>query len=68
MFKDNDPFVQKWKAILNKCSSDLMLLIMEQSMQIASTNEKEIEEMKNELQNDHDLDTYNNKLKKIMRK
>lgn len=30
MFKNNETFLQKWKAILNQCSTDLMLLIIQQ--------------------------------------
>lgn len=65
MFKDDEAFNAKWKAILNKCSVDLMLLIMEQSMARVSTNEVEINELKTKLENETDTDVFNNKFHKI---
>lgn len=65
MFQDNDTFFSKWKAILNKCSMDLILLFMEQCMSIVESNTVEIEEIKSKLQNDVDTDLVNVKMKKI---
>lgn len=65
MFRDNDAFNAKWKAVLNKCSVDLMLLIMEQSMIIISSNDKKLYDLKLKLQSEVDVDTFPNKLRKI---
>lgn len=64
MFKSNDTFLQKWKAILNQCSTDIMLLIMEFSMQTVDESEKEITELETKLQADSDSN-FENKMKKI---
>lgn len=61
MFKDNSAFNQKWRAILNKCSMDLILLIMEQSMATVAENHFEIETIKMKLQNDMDAESFANK-------
>lgn len=41
--KDNPDFTKKWEAILNKCSSDLMLLLIEQSLKDQQLIKQEIE-------------------------
>lgn len=65
MFREDQAFNQKWKAILNKCFTDLMLLIMVHSMAIVKTNKDEIEEIKTRLQTIYDLETFNCKIRKI---
>lgn len=65
MFRLNESFLQKWKAILNQCSTDLMLLIIEQAVQTASCNQKEISELETKLQMETDSTTYESKINKI---
>lgn len=65
MFRDNEAFLNKWKAILNKCSRDLTLLIMEQSIAIASENDTEIDTLKARLESENDKDTFESKFKKL---
>lgn len=55
-----------WKAILNKCSYDLMLLRIEQSMTVATNTEKDIEEFKEKLKADTEFEVYES-LKKLER-
>lgn len=64
MFKSNDTFLQKWKAILNQCSTDLMLLIMEYALQTVEDSSKEITDLESKLQNDNESE-FENKMKKI---
>lgn len=65
MFRTDEAFLQKWKAILNQCSTDLMLLIMEYSMETVSETEKEISTLESKLQSETDTATFDNKSKKI---
>lgn len=65
MFWDIPSFNQKWRAILNKCSCDLILLIIEQSMSTIAETDIEIESIKAKLKNDVEADTFASKLQKI---
>lgn len=46
---DNDVFKDKWEAILNKCSLDLILLLIEEARKQKSALESQIEKLKSEL-------------------
>lgn len=49
LFGNNNEFKQKWMAILNKCSLDLMLLVTDESMSENTRISNEIAEVKNKL-------------------
>lgn len=65
VFRDNSSFNQKWRAILNKCTCDLILLITEQSMMTITDTDKEIDFIKEKLQNDVDAEVFSYKMHKI---
>lgn len=43
---DNDEFKNKWEAILNKCSLDLILLLIEEARKQKTTIQSQIDETK----------------------
>lgn len=47
---DNKEFTEKWEAILNKCSLDLMLLLIEESKKDRLKVQQEITEVRNQLE------------------
>lgn len=49
LFSDKEEFRMKWMAILNKCSYDLMLLVIEESSKEISEIGKEIENMETKI-------------------
>ena len=56
---NQDPeFRKKWEQILNKCSMDLMLLIIEQSKQESSKIKTELQELKTTLRNNMDTTSF----------
>lgn len=48
--KDNGDFRQKWEAILSKCSSDLMLLLIEEVKKDQDFIQKEMEELNKKIE------------------
>lgn len=46
LFEDNLALCEQWTTILNKCSYDLMLLVIEQSIQEANSAENEVVQLK----------------------
>lgn len=65
----NDDFRQKWEAILNKCSSDLMLLIIEEAKKQKELLQADIAEIKSKIaasQEDHMKTSLEEKLSKDM--
>ena len=47
--KDNPDFSKKWEAILNKCSADLMLLLIQESLKDQQLIKQEIETTKKKI-------------------
>lgn len=45
MFKSDQSFITRWTAILNKCSYDLMLVLIEHFMYVVSATDNEIEKL-----------------------
>ena len=62
---DNDEFKDKWEAILNKCSLDLILLLIEEARKQEEALQTQIEELKAQLPEieEHRL-PFENKFKK----
>ena len=49
MFPNNDKFKDRWFAILNKCSMDLMILLIETSKSETAQLDKEIKELEDKM-------------------
>lgn len=64
MLKNDENFCNRWKAIL-KCSYDLMLLVIEQSMATVETMAAETDTLQDSLKNKKQPKEYEDKLKQL---
>lgn len=68
--KDNLTFKKKWEAILNKCSLDLMLLLIDEAKTQRTDLRHQIETAKQEvfssIANEHEADTLQTKLRETI--
>lgn len=65
MFKNDENFCNKWKAILNKCSYDLMLLVIEQSIATVEITNTEIDTLQDTLRAKYQPNDFDEKLKQL---
>lgn len=65
MFKENEAFCNKWKAILNKCIYNLMLLIIDQSLSVSKDTTAEIETLMEKLEGGTDSETFDKRYKEL---
>lgn len=65
MFQDNQEFTHRWEAILNKCSLDLMVLLIETSQQECKVLTDKFEQHKEELSKIMNSSTLNSKLEQF---
>lgn len=65
MFKSDESFCARWMAILNKCSYDLMLLVIEQSMAVVENTTGEIETLTENLKGKTETNEFDDKRKQL---
>lgn len=66
LFADNAEFCDKWVSIVNKCSYDLMLLVIEHAMSEVNVTNTEITRIEGQIQNDiNNEERFNNKIKEL---
>lgn len=63
MFLDDTSFCEKWVAILNKCSADLMLLLIEKSSETIENLKTDLENSLTTLQAKYTKEEFDSKLK-----
>ncbi|XP_054850045.1 vomeronasal type-2 receptor 26-like [Eublepharis macularius] len=67
MYKTDEPFKKRWASILNKCSFDLMLLLIERIAQEKEEVDKGIEDLKTQLKSDYSEEDFKKKLEETNR-
>lgn len=61
MFQEDEEFKNKWAAILNQCSRDLMLLIIEKSKEQTATLKEEIDKLQEKFKTQCSSEQYEKK-------
>lgn len=68
LFMDHGDFKTKWEAILNKCSQDLMLLLIEESITTSTMLEADIIELEDKIkQNCNNEQVFSTKWVKLQK-
>lgn len=65
MFQDDENFKNRWAAILNQCSRDLMILIIEKSKEETANLKEEITKMQEEFKTTCTTEVYDKKIQEL---
>lgn len=65
IFQEDEEFKIKWASILNQCSRDLMLLIIDRSKQEVTKIKEEISKVQSVFQSQYDQEGFDKKIQEI---
>lgn len=69
LFEEREEFRNKWIAILNKCSFDLILLIIEESLKDTEKLTQDIELLEDKLKkSSREMESFNKKMEELRNK